>query len=227
MILRVCSAVVNASLLMHFMIISSPAHYSDRRITFSSRLHSWANSRGHACLQSCLIWMFLISTTIANYSNDMQKPELLPASVGFFLTFRRQRRKQAFVFFVLYSKRSNKMSGETHQREVKRFSSKAFHFGSVVAALASVFAPLTVSPKSHQSPRSVNGGDSRRKLAGKLWRCSNLSPQQPWAAVCFHTLTGTSLIGSRETRFPDGTSKTVIKTYLLQLLRAMKGSVSV
>lgn len=185
MILRVCSAVVNASLLMHFMIISSPAHYSDRRITFSSRLHSWANSRGHACLQSCLIWMFLISTTIANYSNAMQKSALLPASIGSFVTFCRQRRKQAF-FFVLYSKRSNKMSGETLQREVKRFSSKAFHFGSVVAALSSVFAPLTVSPKSHQSPCSVTAataGGSLLESCGDAATCplsSCVFPHTNW-----------------------------------------------
>lgn len=129
------------------------------------------------------------------------------------------------LFFLLLLfcilKRSNKMSGETLQREVKRFSSNAFHFDSVVAALTSVFAPLTISSKITPKPVSWSSGDSRRKLAGKLWRCSNLSPQQ----LCVSTLTGTSLIGSRETRFPDGTSNTVIKTYLLQLLRAMKGSV--
>lgn len=63
--------------------------------------------------------------------------------------------KTSFFFWFCIRKEATKCLEKHSSGEVKRFSSKAFHFDSVVAALFSVFAPLTISPKSHQSPCSV------------------------------------------------------------------------
>lgn len=115
--------------------------------------------------------------------------------------------------FFNKKKKSDKMSGETRQQEVKcynsnfpwkwwelehtsvscfRFKLAAFHFDSFV------FAPLTVWPNSYQSSCSVTAATA----GGCLLESSGVAATCPPSSCVFDTLTGTNLIGSRETQLP-------------------------